>query len=111
MPYKDPERKKRKDRERYRRPEEQEKKRKRYQERKPELAEKRKEEREKRFEAFCRHYNRDIYCMRRLIALRKRGVDIEERDPWNAKYVFMWEGKLKEEKEQEDRSVQSLDYF
>ncbi|MBA7496869.1 hypothetical protein ES702_07478 [subsurface metagenome] len=84
---------------------------------KSELAKKREEGREKKLQAFCRWYNRDYWIIKRLITLHENGVDIEARDPWNAKYVFKWLRKLSEEekkKRKEERkkpSVRSSDYY
>jgi len=81
---------------------------------KSEYAKKREEERERRLQAFCRWYSIDYWIIKRLMALRDNGIDIVERDPHNAKYVLMWEGKLrkkKEEKDRKDRVVASSEYL
>jgi len=116
LPYRDPETKRKKDKERYGRPQEKEKRRKRYEERKLELAKKREEERQLKLEAFCRHYDIDVYCLMRLIAIKKAGRDIEY-DKKYARYVRIWEsGKWEPVKDgwgksREGDSVQSLDYY
>lgn len=84
---------------------------------KTELAKKREEAREKKLQAFCRWYDRDYWIIKRLITLHENGVDIEKRDPWNAKYVFKWLRRLSEEekKKRKERKksspIQSLDYY
>lgn len=81
---------------------------------KTELALKRQEKRERRLQAFCRWYSIDYFIIKRLMALRDNGVDIVKRDPFNSKFVLMWEGRLrkeKEEKDRKDRLVASSDYF
>lgn len=56
-----------------------------------ELAKKIKEERERKLEAFCRHFSVDVWNVRRLIKMHKAGVvNIEQVDSHNAKYVFIW---------------------
>lgn len=52
-----------------------------------------------------------IHCVKRLWLLHKAGVDIEAMDPWNAKYVFMWENQGRFEKKEEEVSVGSLDCY
>lgn len=78
----------------------------------PELLRQREELKQRKLEAFCRWYNVDVHIIRWLIGLRDNGVDIEERDPHNAKYVRMWESRSKAEKKKEEKqaSVGSLDY-
>ena len=84
---------------------------------KTELVKKREEAREKRLQAFCNHYSVDYWIIKRLLAMHENGIDIEKRDPWNAKHVFKWLRILSEEekKERKERkkssSVQSLDYY
>ena len=120
MPYKDPEEKRRKERERYRRPEEREKRRKRYLERKPELARKREEEAMKRQEACWKekliqdgkNYRSHIHNVRRLWFMRRAGKNIDF-DPHNAKYVYECEnrGRFKKKKKKKGPSAGSLDYY
>lgn len=80
-------------------------------------ATKREEARERRLQAFCRWHSIDCWMIKRLLAMRANGIDIEKRDPWNAKYVFKWLRKLSEEekKERKERKkslpIQSLDYY
>jgi len=76
----------------------------------PEIIKKREELKQRKFEAWCRWHNVDPHCMRRLIAMRKRGVDIEF-DAHNARYVYMWESKRQAEKKQKPASVGSSDYY
>ncbi|MBA7604253.1 hypothetical protein ES703_11372 [subsurface metagenome] len=84
---------------------------------KTELVKKREEAREKKLQAFCRWYSIDYWIIKRLITLHENGVDIEARDPHNAKYVFKWLRRLSEEEKKEKEkglkkpSVGSLDYF
>lgn len=116
MPYRDPEEKKKKDRERYSRPEEKKKRAKRYEERKPELDKKREEERQLKLEAFCKYYSIDLYCLKRLIAMKKAGRDIEF-DKKYARYVRIWEsGKWEPVEEgwgrsREGNGAESLYYY
>lgn len=60
-----------------------------------EISKKRKEkdeiERQKRLEAFSRHFNLDVWEMRRYIGLKKNGVDIWTRDARYAKFVQIFE--------------------
>ena len=78
----------------------------------PELLRQREDLRQRKLEAFCRWYSVDVHIIRWLIKLRENGVDIEQRDPHNARYVLMWESRSKAEKKKKlkQASVGSLDY-
>ena len=52
-----------------------------------------------------------IHCVKRLWFMCKAGKDIEAIDPWNAKYVFMWENKGRFEKKEEEPTVGSREYY
>lgn len=76
-----------------------------------EILRKREELRQRKLEVFCRWYSVDIHIIRWLIGLRDNGIDIEARDPHNAKYVLIWEGKLRAEKKQKPASIGSMSYY
>ena len=79
---------------------------------KTELAEKREEKKQRQLEVFCRHYKggRDVHCVRRLMAMRRAGKDIDF-DPRNAKCVYAWENRRRSEKKGKEASVASVDYY
>lgn len=60
-----------------------------------EISKKRKEkdeiERQGRLEAFCRHFNLDVWEMRRYMELKKNGVDTWARDARYAKFIQIFE--------------------